>query len=141
MRRSGQLRNPAPIARRRSRQAVWEKENVTELAYADEGEWQAEEAWRDEEETPPQFDEHELAEDASQYAEYDEDVASFSAYNNPQGDESDYDANYGPSQEEQWDDPEQEGDIPEERGLVAFHGRQTGALARRSGELGEYGIE
>ena len=142
MRRSGQLRHPPQIARRQSRQLLWEEENVSELAYADEGEWQAEAEWPDANEPSSYPEQDELAEDASQYAELDDYHAPLSAQADAAGIDASDDAGAYLPEEEQWDqEPDAEDAVPEERGLVAFHGRQTGALTRRSGELGEYALE
>ena len=140
MRRSGQLRFPPQPTRSRSRRAPWEEENVSEHAYADEGEWQAKEAWADDEEPSTYLDEHEVAEDASQHAEYNEDDPSFSAQANLEGDESHYHEAYDSDQDEHWDN-EAEGDIPEERGLVPVDSRQGGLMMRRGGSGAEFGIE
>ena len=142
MRRSGQLRHPPQIARRQSRQLLWEEENVSELAYADEGEWQAEAEWPDADEPSSYPEQDELAEDASQYAELDDYRVPLSAQADAAGIDASDDAGAYLPEEEQWDqEPDAEDAVPEERGLVAFHGRQAGALRGRSGELGEYALE
>jgi LysM repeat protein len=142
MRRSGQLRFPPQATRSRSRRAPWEEENVSESAYADEGDWQqAGKAWADDEEPSAYLDEHDVAEDASHYDEYNEDDPSFAARINQEGDDSAYHEAYAAEQDGQWDD-EGEGDIPEERGLVALDGQQGGVgLMRRGGSGAEFGIE
>jgi LysM repeat protein len=142
MRRSGQLRHPTQIARRQSRQLFWEEENVTELAYADEGEWQAEEEWPAGEESSSYADEQDMAEDAPHYAALDDDDASYSAQADAASDLPLEDEAFDHPEAQEWDEESGEGDpIPDERGLVAFHSRQTGALSRRGDGQGEYALE
>src|ERR1051326_1382091 len=109
MRRSGQLRNPPQLARRQSRQMLWDEENVSELAYADEGEWQAEAEWPDANEPSTYPEQDEVAQGASEYAEFDDYPASSSAMADAEDFQAHEDAPY-PLEEEQWEQgPDAEG--------------------------------